>query len=117
VTSLRLLVDAEVGRAVENWLRSAGHGVASVRERDPRMPDPEVLAWAAAEARVVLTMDKDFGELVFRDGAAHAGVLLLRLEDADSAEKVRAVQAIVGSFAHELPGQFCVFQDGQLRIR
>lgn len=61
---LRLLVDAGVGTAVEGWLRAAGHDVAAVRDRDPRMPDQDILTWAVAEQRIVITMDTDFGELV-----------------------------------------------------
>jgi hypothetical protein len=54
---------------------------------------------------------------VYRSGQPHAGVLLPRLDDADSAAKVRAVEAIPAAFADQLPGHFSVYQDGQLRIR
>jgi predicted nuclease of predicted toxin-antitoxin system len=59
--------------------------VETVRDRDARMVDSAILAWAVNEQRLVITMDKDFGELVFRSGQAHDGVLLLRLEEARSA--------------------------------
>lgn len=115
--SLRFLVDVGVGTAVEERLRSAGHDIATVRDRDPRLLDTDILAWAAGENRVVLTMDKDFGELVCHSGQTHAGILLLRLEDADSTEKVRIVSAIVTGFGDELAGHFSVYQNGKLRIR
>ena len=114
---LRFLVDAGVGTAVVKSLRSAGHDTSSVRDRDPRLPDDEVLAWALAEQRIVVTMDKDFGELVFRNGLPHAGVLLLRLDDADSGTKVRVVELIVKNIGDQLPGHFCVYQDGHVRVR
>src|SRR5438552_2997212 len=82
------------GLAVAEAIRSLGHDTAFVRDRDARMPDTDILTWAVAEARIVVTMDKDFGELVFRSGQAHAGVLLLRLEAARTAEKVRVVTEI-----------------------
>jgi predicted nuclease of predicted toxin-antitoxin system len=104
-----MLVDAGVG--------SAGHDVACVRDRDPRMADSDVLSWAVAEQRLVVTMDKDFGELVFLSGQAHVGVLLLRFADADSAAKVAAVEAVVSTFGDQLAGHFSVYQNGQLRIR
>jgi predicted nuclease of predicted toxin-antitoxin system len=63
---LRLLVDVGVGKAVEEWLRTAGYDVKAVRDVDPRMDDDAILAWAATEHRLVLTMDKDFGELVLQ---------------------------------------------------
>jgi len=65
---------------------------------------------------MVVTMDKDFGELVFRSGRAHAGVLILRLEDAQGCEKVEVVRAILAEHEEKLAGKFCVFQAGRLRI-
>ena len=57
------------------------------------MSEDDILAWAVREQRLVVTMDKDFGEMVYRSGRAHAGVLLLRLDDATGDEKVRVLRA------------------------
>jgi predicted nuclease of predicted toxin-antitoxin system len=115
--SLQLLVDADVGMAVVDWLRGAGYDTKAVREVDPRMRDDAILAWAVSEQRLVITMDKDFGELVYHSGQRHAGVLLLRLEDAPSAEKVRVVREIFSKHGDELASRFSVYQGGRLRIR
>jgi predicted nuclease of predicted toxin-antitoxin system len=117
VAPLRVLVDIGVGIAVEEWLRTAGHDVATVRSIDPRMADADILAWAVREQRLVITMDKDFGELVYRSGQAHNGVLLLRLDDANAAEKVRVVTRIFAAHQARLAGRFSVYRDGRLRIR
>jgi len=114
---LRILVDVGVGSAVEGWLRHAGHDVATVRDKDPRMKDTDILDWAVREQRLVMTMDKDFGELVYLSGQAHAGVLLLRLEEADGRTKAKVVEAIITRFGDKLPSHFSVYQDGRLRIR
>ena len=79
---MKLIVDVGVGMAVEETLREMGHDVRSVRDIGARMPDRKILELAAAEERVLVTMDKDFGDLAVREGAAHAGVLLVRLEEA-----------------------------------
>jgi len=60
---------------------------------------------------------RTFGELTYRSGLPHGGVLLLRLDDADSAAKVRAVEAIVTGFGDQLADRFSVYQNGKLRIR
>jgi len=114
---LQILVDVGVGKAVEDWLRQAGHDVRTVRERDPRMEDTDILAWAFSEQRLLITMDKDFGELVYHSGQPHAGVLLLRMADALSTEKVAAVEFITANYGDQLAGRFSVYQDGRLRIR
>lgn len=114
---MTLLVDVCAGRAVADTLRSLGFDTAFVRDRNPAMSDLEILAWAVSEQRLVVTSDKDFGELVFRSGLPHTGVLLLRLDAARTAEKVRVVTDIFTRFRDRLPGRFSVYQDGRLRIR
>jgi predicted nuclease of predicted toxin-antitoxin system len=117
MTALKVLVDVGVGIAVEDWFRQNGHDTVAVRDRDPHMDDTDILAWAVAEARLVVTMDKDFGELVFHSGQQHAGVLLLRMEGAVATEKVRVVKEIVKNHGDELAGKFAVYHNGHLRIR
>lgn len=114
---LRFLVDVNVGQAVASWLQTEGYDALSVRDIDPRMDDRNVLALAVREGRVVITMDRDFGELVHHYGKGHAGVLLLRLGDAQSSEKVEAVRQIVQYHSDELVGHFCVYRGGRLRVR
>jgi predicted nuclease of predicted toxin-antitoxin system len=114
---LKLLVDVGVGKAVENWLKTQGHDVLAVRDLDPRMPDLNILALAVREQRLVVTMDKDFGELVYRSRQPHAGVLLLRLEEARSDEKVAVVNEILRKYEKQVSGNFSVYQGGRLRIR
>lgn len=92
---LRFLVDVGVGRGVERALAEDGHDVASVRDREPRMADEDILAWVAADGRIVMTMDRDFGALVFRSANLQAGVLLLRMADATSTEKAATTRDIV----------------------
>jgi predicted nuclease of predicted toxin-antitoxin system len=60
---VKFLVDVCAGKRLAEWLRAGGHDVQEVRERDPDMEDSEILAWACAEDRVVITVDKDFGAL------------------------------------------------------
>jgi predicted nuclease of predicted toxin-antitoxin system len=70
---MNVLVDVSAGQAVGEAIRQLGHQVAAVRDRDPTMPDVDILAWAVTEGRLIVTMDKDFGELVYRSGRPHAG--------------------------------------------
>lgn len=113
----RFLVDVGVGKAVEEWLRIQKYDVLAVRDLDPRMSDNDILALAVREQRLVITMDKDFGALVYHSRQPHTGVLLLRLEDAPSDEKVAVVQKIIAGYADKLPDHFCVYQNSRLRIR
>jgi len=114
---LKFLVDVGVGRVAEEWMCSEGYNVLTVREIDPRMQDIDILSLAVIEQRILVTMDKDFGELVYHSGQAHAGVLLLRMEEATGAEKRTAIQQILATHADKLVGHFCVYQNQRLRLR
>ncbi len=112
----RFMVDVGVGKKVEQWLRDAGHSIIAVRDINSRASDSEILKRAVEDYRIVLTMDKDFGELVYRLGKAHAGVLVLRMEDAGGEEKMNAVKNILLQHSDKLASNFCVYQDGTLRV-
>jgi len=114
---LKFLVDVGVGRKVEKWLIENGYDVKSVLDIDPKMPDDNILKIANSELRMVLTMDKDFGELVFKQRQNHFGVLILRLEDANAEQKKGVIKEILTEYSKDIINKFCVFQDGTLRIR
>lgn len=115
--NLKFLVDVGVGKIVEKWLLKQGYDIKSVRDIDPRLADKEILKIAVTERRMVVTMDKDFGELVYNSSLRHEGVLLLRLEDACGQEKVNIVKNILEQYSDKLLNRFCVFKDRKLRIR
>ena len=114
---LKFLVDVGVGRKVEQWLKENGYDVKSVIDIDPRMPDNQILKTAESDLRTVLTMDKDFGELVFKNRQNHKGVLILRLEDANGEQKQEVIKEILTAYSNDILNKFCVFKDGTLRIK
>jgi predicted nuclease of predicted toxin-antitoxin system len=114
---MKFIVDVGVGRIIEHWLVSQNMDVKSVIDINPSMPDNEILLFANQEERIVITMDKDFGELVFNGRHSMFGVLLLRLEGASGLEKLHIVQEIFEHHQTLLPNHFCVYQNGNLRIK
>jgi len=114
---LKFLIDVSVGGIIEKYLREAGYDTKAVRDIDPRMEDAEIIRIAVAESRMVITLDKDFGELVYHCSMRHSGVLLLRLEDETGAEKLRVVRHIMENYSSQIKDCFCVFQNDRLRIR
>lgn len=114
---MRLLADEGVDAAIVDRLRSEGHDVTYVAELSPGITDDAVLALANADRRVLMTADKDFGELVFRLRRAAHGILLLRLTGLPSATKADAVKRAVGQHGREMAGAFTVLSPGLVRIR
>jgi predicted RNase H-like HicB family nuclease/predicted nuclease of predicted toxin-antitoxin system len=88
---VRLLADEGVDAATVARLRLDGHDVTYVAELAPGITDDGVLVLANGEGRVLLTIDKDFGELVFRLRRVSAGVLLVRLAGRTSSRAGRTV--------------------------
>ena len=83
-TLLTFLADESLEYRLVLFLRDLGYDIFSISEDSPSISDEEVLAKAYAEKRIVLTNDKDFGDLIFLNKLSHKGVVLFRLK-ADSA--------------------------------
>lgn len=113
---MRLLANENIpGVAVES-LRSHGHDVLWVREQAPGLRDEEVVRRATDEARVLLTFDKDFGELAFRRGLpASSGVILCRFL-APSAHAV--AERIIAALASRTDwvDHFSVIEEDRIRM-
>ncbi len=115
--TLRFIVDVGVGRQIEGYLQKLGYNTKSVRDINPSMSDKEIIRIAVSENRMVITMDKDFGGLVYHLSMKHCGVLLLRLEDATGMEKQQIVAHILANYSDKITNHFCVFQNNKFRIR
>jgi predicted nuclease of predicted toxin-antitoxin system len=114
---MRILADENIPRCVVEALRRENHDAAWVPEDAPGAADHKVLARAHDERRLLLTFDKDFGELAFRKGlpASSCGVILLRggaVSPARLAEKVAAVPRSRSDWA----GHFSVIEEDRVRM-
>lgn len=98
-------------------LRAAGHDVVWVRSEAPGSTDGAVLARAIAERRILLTFDKDFGELAWRGGLPEdCGVVLFRLEMPSAADVGRRLASMLGERS-DWAGHFSVIEAARVRMR
>jgi len=98
-------------------LKSAGHDVVWVRTAAPGVTDSEIVAWAVREERIVLTFDKDFGELAWRSGLPVAcGVVLFRLPMPPAGE-IGSVLAARIAERTDWRGHISVIEPGRVRMR
>jgi predicted nuclease of predicted toxin-antitoxin system len=114
---VNLFADESVDWPIVERLRQDSHDVIYVAELAPSITDDEVLRDANGRSAVLVTADKDFGELVFRQGAVHSGVVLLRLAGLTNATKGEIVAEVCRFRGAELIGSFAVISPGQVRIR
>ncbi|OHB81067.1 MAG: hypothetical protein A2W31_02820 [Planctomycetes bacterium RBG_16_64_10] len=113
---MRFLVDECTGAAVARWLRNQSHEVFSVYGEARGMADEAVLAEAFSGGWILITNDKDVGEMVFRARKQHHGVVLLRLQDERAASKIDALRRLLDSYADRLTGTFVVVTETQIRF-
>ena len=112
-----IVIDVGVGRIIEEWLSQQGYNVITISKVNSEMTDFDIIKLANNEDAIIITMDKDFGELVFKNHLSHKGVLLLRLDDAVAEEKLSSIQNIFPNYLAQIKNHFSVYQNGKLRIR
>jgi predicted nuclease of predicted toxin-antitoxin system len=113
---MRFVADECTGPTVARWLRQLQHDVLSVYEEARGLDDDEILQKAVADNRILITNDKDFGEMIFREGKTHRGVILLRLEDERVANKIGVLERLLEQYADQLAGNFVVATESTVRI-
>lgn len=113
---MRFLVDEDAGPAVAKWLRERGHEVFSVYEEQRGAEDEALITKANEEAWILLTSDKDFREMVFRERRPHKGVVLFRLQDERAANRVEVLRRLLDSYSDRLPGGFVVVTETRVRF-
>lgn len=113
---MRLLANENFPLDAVEALRSAGHNVAWIREDSRGIPDDKVLLRAQEENRIVITFDKDFGELAFRSKLpSQSGVILFRITPKSSQYIAQvAVQALASQ--DNWAGHFSVIEDNRIRM-
>lgn len=112
-----MLVDEGVDYPVVKRLRKHEYDVDSVLEQEPGISDDKVLDRAVSEERIVVTSDKDFGEMIFRQHYEVPGVILLRLSGLSPTEKAEIVTDVVDDADHKLIDRFTVVDPEKIRMR
>jgi predicted nuclease of predicted toxin-antitoxin system len=114
---MRILADENVARDIVAWLRSGGHDVLFAAETSPGTADARWVHIAEQEQRVILTSDKDFGELVFRDGLTSHGVVLLRLDELPVPAILARLRAVWSVVEANPARRFIVITEKKVRVR
>lgn len=114
---MRLCANENIPGDCVNRLRQSGHDVLWIREAAPGSSDSDVLARAFAEGRLLITFDKDFGELVFHRGAkASHGIILFRILHPSPLAVAERIAAVLASRS-DWSGHFSAVDDFTIRMR
>ena len=112
---MRFLIARCAGRLLADWHRKQGHDVVESRERGPDPGDRAILDWAAKETRILVTIDTDFGQLIYLENLSHAG--LVRLPDVPARERQLIMQDLLTRYETELQDAAIItVRGGRIRI-
>ena len=113
---MKFVADENLHRVIIQRLRQEGHEVIAIAETAPGIADDAVLAIAVQENALLLTEDKDFGELVFRLQLLATGIVLFRLGAASSQIKAQNIALAIQQHGTDLLGKFAVITPRTVRI-
>ena len=112
---MKFIVDESSDARIASYLTSQGHDAIFVAARfGPGLADDRILSIAHSEDRIIVTDDRDFAELVYRDGLPHRGVIYFRLKDTLWDTRLARLRAILDHHAHQLD-HFLVVTDSRVR--
>lgn len=114
---MKIVADENVEKQIVDRLRARGHDVFYIAELNPGIDHAAVLLKSSELQAILLTTDKDFGELVFRQQLHHSGVMLIRLDGLSPNEKAAILKTVFAAYAALLPNQFAVVSRRSLRLR
>jgi predicted nuclease of predicted toxin-antitoxin system len=113
---VRLVADENCDFSVVVDLRLAGYDVVSITERMPGADDETVIEFARSERRLLITEDKDFGQLVFAAAKQNSGVILIRYPALTRSALTTALLKLLSDNGENLYSRFAVIEPGRVRV-
>lgn len=113
---MNFVADESLTGDIVSVLRAQGHNVLYIAEHSASLSDQSVLAFALERNEVLLTEDRDFGELVYQAGQPHVGIVLFRLDGMSHHEKVARAIMVVNANATRLQDSFVVVEAQKIRF-
>jgi predicted nuclease of predicted toxin-antitoxin system len=113
---MRFLVDECVGTTVSSFLRSENHSVFCVFETMRGATDQQLLQKCCDENFILITSDKDFGEMIYKNKKMHKGIILIRCTPNNFKQKIIVLSKLIVNYAEKLENNFVVVSNETVRI-
>ena len=114
---MNFVADENIDTEIIDHLGNAGYEIFSISEEFPGVPDEDVIKITNKHNAILLTADKDFGELVFRKGEVIKGVVLVRIFGVSQQEKTQMILNASNSHAGDFDERFTVISKKKIRIK
>ena len=113
---MRFLVDECTGTSVANWLKSQNHEIFSVFDQWRGVTDDAILEKCYKENYILITSDKDFGEMVFRNQKVHNGIILIRCNPNNYLKRIEVLSKLLKNYSDKISNNFIVISNDFVRI-
>jgi len=113
----RFIVDESIDFPVVSYLKSKDYDTTSVVEDYRSLEDIVILKIAFEENRILITNDKDFGNLIFKEKLSSKGLILLRLGNQSSNAKIKILEKLIRDYSGRFLGNFVVVSENKIRVR
>jgi predicted nuclease of predicted toxin-antitoxin system len=113
---IRFIADVNVEKVIVDYLSENGYDIKWVPDYNCEILDEELLNVANTEKRILITNDKDFGELTFLQKKLSTGIILIRVKGQRAEDKVKLIKRLLQSYSDKLLNHFIVITDKKFRF-
>lgn len=114
---MKILLDENIGKSVVRYLENNGYDVIDIGQNLSGAKDEIILKKSFHEKRILITLDQDFGELVFHQLLPHCGVILLRPLKDSIQTRIKLIEYVLRNLKKYLRGRFVVINEKMIRIK
>lgn len=112
---MKFLIDRCAGSTVARWLQDQGHDVVEARSLGPDPGDSVLLEWAESQGRILITIDTDFGKMIYMKRAPHSG--LIRLPDVPARRRIQLLELVLNGYGSQIErGSVITVRGERIRI-
>jgi predicted nuclease of predicted toxin-antitoxin system len=116
INEIKFLANVNVEKPIVDFLTKKGFDIKWITNIDKRISDVQVCEIANNEKRIVVTNDKDFGEIAFFQRKISFGVILLRIKGQDPSEKIALLSKLLDKYHEKIPNHFVVVTREKFRF-
>jgi predicted nuclease of predicted toxin-antitoxin system len=116
VKEIKFLADVNVEKPLVDYLLKQGYDIKWIPDYNSEMPDEDLLQLANQEERILVTNDKDFGDLIFLQRKLSVGTILFRVKGQKSQEKIKLIKKLLMGYRDKILNHYIVITKAKIRI-
>lgn len=116
MNNLKFIADVNVEKVIVDYLLEEGYDVKWIPDYNCEMLDEDLLEMAKVEGRILITNDKDFGELIFLQKRLSIGIILIRIKGQKVEGKLKLIKKLFQNYRNKLLNNFVIITDKELRF-